>query len=58
MSRETGPERVLDDLRGVRQAQQLLERNVPPQLVMERMFWALICGPVPVAGRLFEEAIA
>ena len=56
LTRNTGPERVLDDLRGVREAQQLLERNVQPQLVMERMFWALICGSVPVVGRLFEEA--
>jgi DNA polymerase-3 subunit delta' len=56
--RNTHPVRVLDDLRSVREAQQLLERNVQPQLVMERMFWALISGAIPVAGRLFEEAYA
>lgn len=58
LARNTHPVRVLDDLRGVREAQQLLERNVQPQLVMERMFWALISGAVPVTGRLFEEAYA
>lgn len=37
-------ERALADIETVRQAQQLLERNVPPQLVFERMFWNLIAG--------------
>ena len=54
----TDPERVLRDVESVRQAQQILDRNVQPQLVLERMFWALISGPVPVVGRLFEEAYA
>ncbi|MCC2670533.1 MAG: family ATPase [Armatimonadetes bacterium] len=52
----TTPERVLQDVQSVRQAQQILDRNVKAQLVLERMFWALICGPVPAVGRLFEEA--
>jgi DNA polymerase-3 subunit delta' len=39
--------RVADDVAAVREAQQMLERNVTPQLVLERMFWTLIAGPVP-----------
>lgn len=36
--------RLLDDIQSVREAQQILERNVAPQLVLERMFWSLISG--------------
>ena len=49
------PERALQDVRTVREAQQLLERNVTTLLVFERMFWSLIVGPVAVGPRLFEE---
>lgn len=58
LARHTDPERVLDDLRSVREAQQLLDRNVQPQLVLERLFWALISGPVPATAQLFEETYA
>ncbi|HEU4752011.1 MAG TPA: hypothetical protein VFU47_02805, partial [Armatimonadota bacterium] len=54
----TPPERAARDVETVREAQQLLDRNVTPQLVMERMFWALIAGPIPVRNHLFEEAYA
>jgi len=50
------PARVLADLETVRQAQQVLERNVNPQLVLERMFWALLRGPVPLPAELFPAA--
>jgi len=56
LARKADPHRVLDDVDSVREAQKLLERNVQPQLVLERMFWALISGRVPGVGRLFEEA--
>jgi DNA polymerase-3 subunit delta' len=54
----TNPGRVLEDIRSVRQAQQLLERNVTPPLVLDRLFWALIAGPVPLPTGLFEEVAA
>ncbi len=44
--RFAGAARLLQDVDTVREAQQLLDRNVQPQLVLERMFWALISGPV------------
>jgi hypothetical protein len=44
----TTPALALQNIEVVREAQQLLERNVAPQLVLERMFWALIAGPVPL----------
>jgi DNA polymerase-3 subunit delta' len=53
LSPNARPARVLLDLESVRQAQQLLERNVAPQLVLERMFWAILCGPVPLPEELF-----
>jgi DNA polymerase-3 subunit delta' len=56
LARRADPQRVLDDVDSVREAQQLLDRNVQPQLVLERMFWALISGRIPAVGRLFEEA--
>ena len=40
----TTAHRALTDIDTVREAQQLLERNTPPQLVFERMFWSLIVG--------------
>jgi DNA polymerase-3 subunit delta' len=42
MARHTPPERVPADIDAVREAQQILDRNVAPQLVLERMFWTLI----------------
>jgi hypothetical protein len=48
------PRATLARVEAVREAQQLLERNVAPQLVLERMFWALISGPLPQRARLFE----
>jgi hypothetical protein len=48
------PRAALARVEAVREAQQLLERNVAPQLVLERMFWALISGPLPQRARLFE----
>lgn len=48
------PNAALARVEAVREAQQLLERNVAPQLVLERMFWALIAGPLPQRARLFE----
>lgn len=51
---ETG--KVLEQIDSVREAQQLLDRNVAPQLVLERMFWALISGAFPVANPLFETS--
>jgi hypothetical protein len=47
--------RALVDVQILREAQQLLERNVTPLLVAERMFWALIAGPVPSPPGLFLE---
>jgi DNA polymerase III subunit delta' len=44
LSPETEPTRLLADVEAVREAQQLLDRNVQPQLVFERMFWGLIAG--------------
>jgi DNA polymerase-3 subunit delta' len=55
LARATTPARVLDDIGSVRQAQQLLDRNTTIALVLERMFWALISGPVPLPAGLFEE---
>lgn len=52
-----GAPRSLTDLRTVREAQELLEHNVAPALLLERMFWALISGPTPSAADLFEEAL-
>jgi len=49
LARHTDAERVLDDLEAVREAQQLLDRNVAPQLVLERMFWGLLAGSVPAS---------
>lgn len=43
------PIRLAASVGAVREAQELLDRNVTPALVLERMFWTLICG-VP-AGR-------
>lgn len=54
----TTPGRVLEDIRSVRHAQQLLDRNVQPPLVLDRLFWALISGPVPLPAGLFEEIAA
>ena len=48
------PHAALARVEAVREAQQLLERNVAPQLVLERMFWALIAGPLTQRARLFE----
>jgi DNA polymerase III subunit delta' len=48
---------VLEQIESVREAQQLLDRNVAPQVVLERMFWALLRGRLPVAGRLYEGAL-
>ncbi|MFN3649959.1 MAG: ATP-binding protein [Armatimonadota bacterium] len=48
------PARILDDIEVVREAQQLLDRNVTPQLVLERMFWALISGRIPLYEPLFD----
>jgi DNA polymerase-3 subunit delta' len=53
----TDPGRVLDDVRAVREAQQFLERNVAPQLVLERMFWGLISGAVSSQPGLFRDAL-
>lgn len=50
------PGRVMADMDTVRQSQKLLDRNVTPALVLERMFWAVICGALPVSEPLFEEA--
>jgi DNA polymerase III subunit delta' len=47
--------RALQDAQIVREAKQLLERNVTPLLVAERMFWALIAGPVASPPGLFLE---
>jgi len=47
--------RVLEGIQSLREAQQLLERNVAPQLVLERMFWAVIAGRHPLPGALFQE---
>ena len=52
----TSSERVLLDIHTVREAQELLERNVSVQLVLERMFWAVIAGPLPRPTALFDEA--
>lgn len=49
------PDATLTRVRAVREAQQLLDRNVTPQLVLERLFWALICGPVPRPVPLFAR---
>jgi DNA polymerase-3 subunit delta' len=50
--------RALQDVQIVREALELLERNVTPLLVAERMFWGLIAGPVPSPPGLFlEEAV-
>lgn len=49
--------RALQDVQIVREAQQLLERNVTPLLIAERMFWALIAGPVPSPPGLFLEDV-
>ncbi len=38
------PIRLADSVGAVREAQELLDRNVTPALVLERMFWTLICG--------------
>ncbi|HZI06003.1 MAG TPA: hypothetical protein VEZ71_18375, partial [Archangium sp.] len=57
-ARYTDRERALADVDSVREAQQLLERNVAPQLVLERMFWALISGALPLRSALLEEAHA
>lgn len=54
----TTPGRVLEDIRSVRHAQQLLDRNVQPSIVFDRLFWALISGPVPLPAGLFEEIAA
>jgi DNA polymerase-3 subunit delta' len=54
--RYTDTARLLDDIGAVREAQQLLERNVNAQLVLERMFWALIAGRIPVPEPLFQDA--
>jgi DNA polymerase III subunit delta' len=55
LARTADEQRVLADLQTVRQSQQILERNVQPQPTLERMFWALISGPVPLPQGLFEE---
>jgi DNA polymerase-3 subunit delta' len=58
LARSSAPDAIIARVGAVREAQQLLERNVTPQLVLERMFWALICGPVPKTAALFEEQAA
>ena len=55
LGRNLSQGRALQDVQIVREAQQLLERNVTPLLVAERMFWALIAGPVPSPPGLFLE---
>jgi hypothetical protein len=47
---------LVDAIESVREAQQLLERNVTPALALERMFWALIAGRIPIQEQLFQGA--
>lgn len=54
----THPRRVLDAIEAVREAQQLLERNVGVSIVLERMFMAIIAGSLPLTEPLFEESAA
>jgi DNA polymerase III subunit delta' len=56
LAENTAPQRVLTDLHTVREAQELLDRNVGAQLALERMFWALIDQPLPLPEGLFAEA--
>lgn len=58
LARLAETDRLLLAARSVREAQQLLGRNVAPQLVLERMFWALISGPVPLPTQLYQESYA
>jgi DNA polymerase-3 subunit delta' len=55
LARNLSRGRALQDVQIVREAQQLLDRNVTTLLVAERMFWALIAGPVPSPPGLFLE---
>ncbi|MBM3460414.1 MAG: hypothetical protein FJX77_17980, partial [Armatimonadetes bacterium] len=41
---------ILEAVEAVLEASQLLDRNVNPALVLDRMFWNWICGPAPRLG--------
>ncbi len=56
LAQGTSSERLMEDIHSVREAQQLLDRNVSPQLVLERMFWSIIRGPLPLPSALFDDA--
>jgi hypothetical protein len=47
LSRRLTPDAVLDGFAAIREALQLLERNVSPLLTLERMFFAVIAGAIP-----------